>query len=307
MASYTIGVTAFEYSEADSVENPENAYDNSASTYATVGMANYAHVYLYSFNFSKIPQDEVVTSITAKVKASGEDAFGGDCLVWLQSTADSTGVKLSFDTELGTSVSTKTLSLTADVSTIMSYASTLSVAFYTDGADATFDIYAVYFTVTTTEAKPNKVIYGNETLIDLTGDTAKASDVASGKTFHLASGIQATGTLSLSPSSVTIDTTTASTVLRALTCSGLTKEPSWFVLIFYASNGGSTGRTKRIMHALYDGTTLATWNVSSTEGAVNRYTDRCSFSYSSGTLTLTITNSTNYPYFGQGTWELYYL
>lgn len=40
----------------------------------------------------------------------------------------------------------------------------------------------------------NKVIFDGTTLIDLTGDTATASDVASGKTFHLANGNSATGT-----------------------------------------------------------------------------------------------------------------
>ena len=42
----------------------------------------------------------------------------------------------------------------------------------------------------------NKVIYNNQTLIDLTSDTATAADVAQGKTFHLASGEPATGTAS---------------------------------------------------------------------------------------------------------------
>lgn len=42
----------------------------------------------------------------------------------------------------------------------------------------------------------NKIIYNGNTLIDLTGDTAVAADVASGKTFHLADGTQATGTAS---------------------------------------------------------------------------------------------------------------
>ena len=42
----------------------------------------------------------------------------------------------------------------------------------------------------------NKVVYGGNTLIDLTSDTATASDVAQGKTFHLADGTQATGTAS---------------------------------------------------------------------------------------------------------------
>lgn len=40
----------------------------------------------------------------------------------------------------------------------------------------------------------NKVEFGDETLIDLTQDTATADDVAEGKTFHLASGIQTVGT-----------------------------------------------------------------------------------------------------------------
>ena len=48
----------------------------------------------------------------------------------------------------------------------------------------------------------NKVIYGNQTLIDTTGDTAVASDVASGKTFHSATGEQLTGTKT-APTSIT--------------------------------------------------------------------------------------------------------
>lgn len=42
----------------------------------------------------------------------------------------------------------------------------------------------------------NKVVYGSSTLIDLTADTAVASDVAQGKTFHLADGTQAVGSFS---------------------------------------------------------------------------------------------------------------
>lgn len=40
----------------------------------------------------------------------------------------------------------------------------------------------------------NKVIYNGETLIDLTADTAVASDVQSGKYFHLATGERVQGT-----------------------------------------------------------------------------------------------------------------
>lgn len=40
----------------------------------------------------------------------------------------------------------------------------------------------------------SKVAYDGHTLIDLTGDTATAADVAQGKTFHLANGEKTTGT-----------------------------------------------------------------------------------------------------------------
>ncbi len=42
----------------------------------------------------------------------------------------------------------------------------------------------------------NKVIYGGNTLIDLTGDTAAASDVLTGKTFHDKTGATVEGTCS---------------------------------------------------------------------------------------------------------------
>lgn len=40
----------------------------------------------------------------------------------------------------------------------------------------------------------NKIVYGNEVLIDLTQDNITASDVINGKTFHLPSGETTTGT-----------------------------------------------------------------------------------------------------------------
>lgn len=43
----------------------------------------------------------------------------------------------------------------------------------------------------------NKVVYNGQTLIDLTADTAVASDVATGKYFHLATGERVQGTSTL--------------------------------------------------------------------------------------------------------------
>lgn len=42
----------------------------------------------------------------------------------------------------------------------------------------------------------NKVIYGNNTLIDLTDTTATSEDVANGKVFYSANGVRSTGSAS---------------------------------------------------------------------------------------------------------------
>lgn len=57
----------------------------------------------------------------------------------------------------------------------------------------------------------NKVVFGNETLIDLTTDTADESKVASGYKFHKANGAQATGTY-VPPEPVNVQPSKAVTV-----------------------------------------------------------------------------------------------
>jgi hypothetical protein len=59
----------------------------------------------------------------------------------------------------------------------------------------------------------NKVVLGNETLIDLTGDTVTAADVVAGKTFHLASGAPAMGTGSAGHAAITGEYTSSSKLL----------------------------------------------------------------------------------------------
>lgn len=49
----------------------------------------------------------------------------------------------------------------------------------------------------------NKVVYGNNTLIDITDTTATESDVASGSVFYKANGVRSVGTAS---SGITSDT-----------------------------------------------------------------------------------------------------
>lgn len=62
----------------------------------------------------------------------------------------------------------------------------------------------------------NKVIYGGDTLIDLTSDTVTASDILTGKTAHDKSGATITGTCDFD-SNTSEDTATASEILSGST------------------------------------------------------------------------------------------
>lgn len=62
----------------------------------------------------------------------------------------------------------------------------------------------------------NKVIYGNDTLIDLTNDDVQASDVQSGKYFHLPTGERVAGT-STKDADTSDATATAAEILETKT------------------------------------------------------------------------------------------
>ena len=79
----------------------------------------------------------------------------------------------------------------------------------------------------------NKVIYGNDTLIDLTADTITASDLASGVTAHDASGAVITGT------STKDSDTSADTALVGEILSGKTAHARGTLLTGTMPNNGS--------------------------------------------------------------------
>ena len=104
----------------------------------------------------------------------------------------------------------------------------------------------------------NKVTANGQTLIDLTTDTAVASDVASGKYFHLASGERVQGTASGGGSAMNVQTAQSTTratsstytKLASLTCSKSgTYDVYWDC--FRSSTGGNSGSQLRIGGSAY--------------------------------------------------------
>lgn len=69
------------------------------------------------------------------------------------------------------------------------------------------------------EPVPNKVIFGNTTIMDISDTTATENDVASGMVFYKADGTRAIGTMSASKSAFYgTSSTTASTTAKVVTC-----------------------------------------------------------------------------------------
>ena len=97
----------------------------------------------------------------------------------------------------------------------------------------------------------NKVIYGNQTLIDLTSDTVTADKIIAGYTAHDASGASITGTCT----GVQIPVPTSGTnsfwiaVPNGTTTPDPTDEDDWIKLIFTVDTSGDSEITDDIIDA----------------------------------------------------------
>lgn len=144
----------------------------------------------------------------------------------------------------------------------------------------------------------NKVVYGSDTLIDLTGDTATAEDVAQGKTFHLASGAQAVGTASggsSTGSSVFYGTcaTAAATAAKVVVCEEFTSSDLVEGTVLYV---------KFTNACTYNGT--STLNVNSTGAhdiARVGTTKTIRYYWSAGEVIAFVYDGTNWVMEGRGT------
>jgi len=88
----------------------------------------------------------------------------------------------------------------------------------------------------------NKVVYGNTTLIDLTGDTITASDLRDGVTAHTRSGEQVTGTLEVEKQTTWYGTcsTGPTTAQKAVVCADFVLETGAFSVLFTKANTAAT-------------------------------------------------------------------
>ena len=86
----------------------------------------------------------------------------------------------------------------------------------------------------------NKVTYGGETLIDLTGDTVTADKLAQGITAHDASGAEIIGTLVASASKLAIGTISPDAAKEVTVTHGLGVTPSFAILLSTADYASST-------------------------------------------------------------------
>lgn len=82
----------------------------------------------------------------------------------------------------------------------------------------------------------NKVVYGGNVLIDLTGDDVTASDVLSGKKFHLPSGATSTGTCTYNA-----DTSDATAVAAEILAAKTAYKNGEKITGTMANNGAVTG------------------------------------------------------------------
>lgn len=134
----------------------------------------------------------------------------------------------------------------------------------------------------------NKVVFGSDTLIDLTSDTAVQSDVAQGKYFHLATGERVQGTASGGGGSTTVyvDSASASSYTSStLTFTGLQGDPTSFAVV--STSNRATGDSD-LTGLVYDGSAFHGQHATTQAEAVSAGFSK---SYSNGTLVITSTNA----------------
>lgn len=145
----------------------------------------------------------------------------------------------------------------------------------------------------------NQIKYGNQTIIDLSGDTVDAASLLSGKTAHDRTGTQITGTLS---AGCTVKSTTAKTSSNSTSISftSLSAQPKMFCV--QCDQQQQLGSTRYVISVICDGThTYGVWGYRSGNSAYQYYSSSYfTWTYSGGTLKVSTNSSTNGGNFHSG-------
>ena len=232
MATVTLTATNYSTTNVATVTNASNAYtDTTSSTYAQVTTTSNSasKAYFYGFDFSQIPNGATISSVTYKIKVKTVGSGGSTFYVFLENRNTSSVLSAKTSTASTTSETVVTLIPTsATWSDIVAMGDNFAFCVQHSRTTRTQNVYGMEIDVTYTTPEVNKVIYGNNTLIDLTSDTVTAADVASGKTFHLANGAIGTG-INTNNCDTSSDTVTAADVINSKT--------------FHLANGNSSAGT----------------------------------------------------------------
>lgn len=317
MAVYKLIPSSLVFGSAcGSANNAYNDTDN--DTYAYVTLSNNSNVseravVIGGFDVDSIPNIEDVVSITVRVKARLYSS-GGSVNCYLLKHARTYGYgfyTLSNNVTLGTTAATKTFTLTVSVDEMAAYLRTCAIMIYNASSSRSESVYiygAEIVVETTDPPAPqkgkNKILFGNQSLLDLTPDTVTTKDVRSGATFHLPSGIQSVGTLA-SPYLKKAAHYENLSYPQHLIFTGLKKEPSWFVAVCSSTEYADSAR---LYNMVYDGEHFySRMGTSNGSGIVRPYdvSTNLTFTYSDGTLTILVNAAAGMVAYAE--YELYYL
>lgn len=90
----------------------------------------------------------------------------------------------------------------------------------------------------------NKVVFGENTLLDLTADTIVASALLSSYTAHDKSGTAITGTHQCGAASVATGTVTLSSTAQTMSITGIGFTPTSIMLILTSASGTTTSKVR---------------------------------------------------------------
>ena len=286
MATVTLTATNYSITNVATVTDASNAYtDTTSSTYAqvTTTSSSASKAYFYGFDFSQIPNGATITSVTYKIKVKTVGSGGSTFYVFLENRNTSTELSAKTSTASTTSETVVTLTPTsATWSDIVAMGDNFAFCVQHSRTTRTQNVYGMEIDVTyTMPYVPNKVIYGNETLIDLTGDTVTAADVASGVTFHLPSGLQATGAATGGLTIVGGEGYPDSS--SQFTIPNVPREPVF--LWIYTTSTSNMDTNYNLQYVVYCEGAFSKWQKYGHNDQVNDFDG--TFAYSNNTLTIT--------------------